>query len=200
MKTRIVADLSELPTSAFGAKSPVFWGTLGFIALEGMGFALAIGTYLYLAAINQSWPLGAPPPDLLFGTLVTLLLLVSEGPSRLLDRWARRHDLPRVRLGLVIMSAIGIALLVIRIFEFGTLNIAWDTNAYGSALWLLLGLHTVHLLTDVGDTLVLTALMFTRHAHKTRRLSDVSDNAVYWDFVVVSWVVIYLLIYWGPRI
>ena len=27
-----------------------------------------------------------------------------------------------------------------------------------------------------------------------------SDNAFYWDFVVVSWIPIYLLIYWVPRL
>jgi cytochrome c oxidase subunit III len=54
--------------------------------------------------------------------------------------------------------------------------------------------------TDLADTLVLTALMFTRHGHMVRRLSDVNDNAVYWDFVVVSWLPIYALIYWFPRV
>jgi heme/copper-type cytochrome/quinol oxidase subunit 3 len=42
--------------------------------------------------------------------------------------------------------------------------------------------------------------MFTRHGHMTRRFSDVNDNAVYWDFVVVSWLPIYGLIYWFPRL
>jgi hypothetical protein len=28
----------------------------------------------------------------------------------------------------------------------------------------------------------------------------VGDNAFYWDFVVLSWLPIYFLIYWLPRI
>ncbi|TPN70635.1 cytochrome C oxidase subunit III, partial [Mesorhizobium sp. B1-1-5] len=66
-------------------------------------------------------------------------------------------------------------------------------------VWLLLGLHTTHLLTDVGDTIVLAVLMFTKKGNTGRHFSDVSDNAFYWDFVVVSWVVLYLVIYWVPR-
>jgi heme/copper-type cytochrome/quinol oxidase subunit 3 len=66
-------------------------------------------------------------------------------------------------------------------------------------VWLIHGLHTTHLVTDVVDTVVLTALMFTRHAHG-KRFSDVEDNAVYWDFVVLSWLPIYLLLYWFPRL
>jgi cytochrome c oxidase subunit 3 len=27
----------------------------------------------------------------------------------------------------------------------------------------------------------------------------VEDNAVYWDFVVASWLAIYALLYWFPR-
>ena len=98
------------------------------------------------------------------------------------------------------MSLAGILPLVVRAFEFPALKILWDANAYGSIVWILLGLHTTHLLTDLGDTLVLTALMFTRHGRTGRRFSDVHDNAFYWDFVVVSWIPIYLLIYWAPRL
>jgi len=42
--------------------------------------------------------------------------------------------------------------------------------------------------------------MFTRHARAGSRFSDVNDNAFYWDFVVASWIPIYLLIYWVPRL
>jgi cytochrome c oxidase subunit III len=199
MRKRVVLDLAHLPDAGFGTQSETWWGTLGFIALEGMGFALAIGMYLYLASVNPIWPILAPPPDLLPGTIVTGLLLVSLVPNHLLDRWAREKDLMRVRIGLVVMCIAGILPLVVRIFEFPALHISWDTNAYGSAVWLLLGLHTTHLVTDLGDTIVLAVLMFTRHARNDRRFADVDDNAFYWDFVVGAWVVLYLVIYWFPR-
>ena len=68
----------------------------------------------------------------------------------------------------------------------------WDQNAYGSIVWVLLACTRTHLITDLGDTLVLTALMFTRHAHG-KRFSDVKDNAFYWYFVVATWLPIYVL-------
>jgi heme/copper-type cytochrome/quinol oxidase subunit 3 len=105
-----------------------------------------------------------------------------------------------VRIAMVLMCLFGLAPLIVRGFEFPALDVRWDANAYGSILWFLLGLHTVHLLTDFGDTLVLTALMFTRHGSRPRRFSDVGDNAFYWDFVVASWVPLYVLIYWVPRL
>jgi heme/copper-type cytochrome/quinol oxidase subunit 3 len=197
---KIVRDLSDLPTFAFGPRALTWWGTLGFMALEGSGFVLAAGAYLYLMTLAPKWPLNAAQPDYGPGTIVTILLLISEPLNVLLAKWARACDMRKVRLGLVGMSLLGLAPLVVRWFEFPALLIRWDSNAYGSAVWFLLGLHTLHLLTDVGDTLVLTALMFTRHGHNGRRFSDVSDNAFYWDFVVLSWLPIYFLIYWLPRL
>jgi cytochrome c oxidase subunit III len=192
-------NVERLPTYGFGSRTPMFWGTLSFILLEGTGFALAIGSYLYLMHVNQDWPINTAPPSLGPGTLVTAIMVLSAVPNHLLKNWARQQNLPLVRWGMVGMTLIGFVLLVIRIFEFPALNTTWDTNAYGSIIWFLLGLHTVHLLTDVGDTLVLAVLMFTHHAHSGKRFSDVEDNAVYWDFVWLSWLVIYLVIYWLPR-
>jgi cytochrome c oxidase subunit 3 len=178
----------------------MWWGTLGYIGIETSGFGLAMASYLYLAQKAQEWPLAAPPPDLLPGTMMTVVLVLSLLPNYVLKQSARASRLASTRLGLVILSVFSIAPLIIRIFEFRGLNVAWDTNAYGSIVWLLLGLHTLHIGTDAVDTLVLTALMFTRHGHMERRFSDVNDNAVYWDFVVISWLPIYFLIYWFPRL
>jgi cytochrome c oxidase subunit 3 len=200
MKQRIVADLSRLPLHGMGAASVTWWGTLAFMLIEGTGFALAIAVYLYLMALATTWPIDAPRPDLLPGTIVTFLLLVSLVPNYLVARWAGRQDLPKVKLGLVAMSILGIAPLVVRVFEFPALNVSWDSNAYGSVVWLLLGLHTTHIITDLADTLVLAALMFTRHANNLRRFGDVQDNAMYWNFVVVAWLPIYGCIYWIPRL
>lgn len=199
MSQRREIDISRLPTSGFGTRSPIAWGTLGFILLEGTGFAISIGAYFYLQSINLQWPLSADVPELAPATFLTLVMLASEIPNMLVKRYARQENLMAVRLGMVLMSFIGLVLLLIRAYEFPALNVSWDANAYGSIVWFLLGLHTTHLLTDVGDTLVLTVLMFTRHGHAPRRFGDVEDNAVYWDFVVASWLPIYAVIYWVPR-
>jgi cytochrome c oxidase subunit 3 len=200
VKEEQAQDLSSLPTNGFGSRTLTWWGTLAFMSLEGMGFALAAASYLYLMVLAPKWPLNSPPPDLGPGTWVTVLLIASEPLNRLLSSWARKEEMSKVRLGLIGMCLFGIVPLIVRAFEFPNLNVRWDSDAYGSVVWFLLGLHTTHLLTDVADTVVLTALMFTRHGFNGRRFSDVSDNAFYWDFVVLSWLPIYFLIYWVPRL
>ena len=196
----IIADLSKLPPQGMGTASLTWWGTLAFMLLEGTGFALVIAIYLYLESLAPEWPLGARPPNLVPGTLVTLVLLASLVPNAFTNRWAKRQDLAKTRRGMVVMSVLGVIPLIIRVFEFPALNVSWDTNAYGSILWVMLALHTTHLLTDLGDTLVLAVLMFTRHGNNQRRFGDVQDNAMYWNFVVLTWLPLYVCIYWVPRL
>jgi heme/copper-type cytochrome/quinol oxidase subunit 3 len=129
-----------------------------------------------------------------------VLLLASVVPNILVSRWARQRDPRKVRIGLILMSVLGALPLVLRAFEFTVLNIRWDDNAYGSIIWTMLGLHTTHIATDLIDTLVLTCLMFSRHADNPRRFGDVEDNAMYWNFVVATWIPLYACIYWVPRL
>lgn len=200
MKSRIVLDVSKLPLHGMGVASPTWWGTCAFMLIEGSGFALAIAVYFYLMSLAPQWPLNAPPPDLWAGTWLTILLVASVVPNMLVSRWAEKRDLRKVRIGLLVMTVMGILPLAFRIFEFPALHIPWDQNAYGSITWVLLGLHTTHILTDLVDTLVLTCLMFSKHADNPRRYGDVEDNALYWNFVVVAWLPIYACIYWVPRL
>jgi cytochrome c oxidase subunit 3 len=200
MKERMVLDVSHLPLHGGGPASPTWWGTLAFMLIEGTGFALAIVVYLYLMSIAKAWPINAPVPDLLPGSLLTALLVLSVIPNILVARWAKRKDLKKVRAGLIIMAVLGLAPLFLRVFEFPALHIKWDSNAYGSITWVLLGLHTTHILTDLIDTLVLMCLMFTRHGDNPRRYGDVEDNAMYWNFVILTWIPLYLCLYWVPRL
>ena len=200
MKERVQLDLADLPLHGQGQASPTWWGTAAFMLIEGSAFAVAIAMYLYLLGIAPSWPLAAAPPDVGPGSIVTLILLVSLVPNWLVGRWARQEALRKVQIGTVVMCFFGIAPLIVRAYEFKALNVWWDANAYGSVLWLLLGLHSTHLVTDLADTIVLAAVLFTRHAHNRRRLGDVEDNVMYWNFVVLTWLPIYGCIYWIPRL
>jgi heme/copper-type cytochrome/quinol oxidase subunit 3 len=193
-------DLSALPQSAIGPRSLVWWGTLGFMLIEGTGFLLATGAYFYLRGRTEAWPPnGRAPPDLTWGSAFAALLLLSELPNRWLSARARAKDTRAVRLGLLAMIALGIALMAIRGSEFAHLNVRWDDDAYGSATWMLLFLHATHVATDLADTVVLAACLFTRQISDSQ-FSDVDDNANYWTFVVLTWAPLYAVIYWAPRL
>jgi heme/copper-type cytochrome/quinol oxidase subunit 3 len=192
-------DVSRLAPGAFGHRSLVWWGTAGIIVVEAMAFAMTIAAYFYLRTRVPYWPPNVPPPDHLWGAVNTIILLVSMIPNELARRAGDRVDLAKVRLWMVVAIAFGLAFNIVRIFEFASLNVRWDTNAYGSVVWLLLGLHTTHIVTDFLDTSVLATLMFVGPVEE-KRFVDVSENAGYWYFVVLSWLPIYGVIYWAPRL
>ena len=198
MKPGESIDVRELPSYAFSHQSPMWWGTLGMMAIEGTVFALAIMAYFYLRSHAATWPVTALPPELLWGTVNTAIMLASLVPNQLAKKAAEAHDLRGVRLWLCVGLLFGFAFLGVRVLEFAGLNVRWDSSAYGSVVWMLMGLHTVHLATDVADSVVLAVLFFTGPL-EGRRFVDVSENSFYWYFVVLAWLPIYAVVYWGPR-
>jgi len=198
---KFTEDVAALPTHGFGPRSLTWWGTVGFMVIEGMFFVLTVAAYFFLMSHEQSWaPRPTEPPNPIAGTLFTLILLLSEIPNAMIKKAAETYDTDAVRRLFLWMVGIGGVLLVIRGFEFNSLNVLWYENAYGSVVWALLFLHALHLVTDWADTIVLWALMHTPHGEEPRRLVDVDENALYWRFVWISWIPIYLLIYWVPRV
>jgi cytochrome c oxidase subunit III len=193
-------DLAKLPTHGFSHRALTWWGVMAFFLIEGTAFLMAIATYFFLMNQEQAWPPPPyQPPDLLAGTLFTIVMLVSEIPNSLAKHAAEKGRLRELRRLLLIVSGIGAILLGLRLWEFASLNVLWYHNAYGSVLWMLLLLHAAHFVTDWVDTLVLAGLMHGKHGMEGRRFVDVSENGLYWRFVWLAWLPIYFLIYWLPR-
>jgi len=201
LEPHFTGDVADLPTHKFGPSSLTWWGIIGFMVIEGGFFMLTFAAYFFLMGHEQGWPPeGRQAPDLLAGTLFTIIMLLSEIPNTMVKKAARAGDVPAIRLLLPVMVAIGAVLLVIRGFEFNSLNCRWTDDAYSSIIWALLVLHASHLITDWGDTVVLAALMYTPVSHEGRRWVDVDENSLYWRYVWLLWIPIYLMIYWIPRL
>ncbi|MFM0556550.1 cytochrome c oxidase subunit 3 [Paraburkholderia sediminicola] len=195
----LMLDVRYLPSFGFGHRSLMWWSTVCLMLIEGTVFAIAAMTYFYLRSLTVHWPLNAAPPALLWGSANTAVLMLSMWPNQLAKRAADRQDRVRSRLWLSVCLLFAVVFLVLRGFEFAALNVSWYTNAYGSVVWLLLGLHTTHLITDTVDTAVLAVLLFTG-PFEGKRFVDVSENALYWYFVVLSWLPIYAVLYLAPRL
>ena len=157
-------------------------------------------SYFFLRTAVPHWPPGRTlPPNLFWGTLNTIIIVVSVIPNHLTKRASENLNLKGVRLWMIVTALFAVAFLIIRIFEFRNLNCRWDENAYGSIVWFNMGFHTSHVLTDFVDTMVLIVLMFVGPI-EGKRFVDVSENCIYWNFVIVIWLMIYLVIYIAPRV
>ena len=207
MSTRAVIDVSELPHHEFDTYDPVWWGNNLLLAIETSMFAILIATYFYLRQNFSLWPppvaqLTAtlrPLPQLGYGTANTILLLMSCIPMVFTDLSARRGDRRVSQIGLVICAICGIAAIVLRSFEFSAVYFRWDSNAYGSVVWFMLGMHLLHLLVLTTETVLLGVWIFNREYDMKHRV-DIVTVAVYWYWVVAIWLLLYTIIYFTPRI
>jgi heme/copper-type cytochrome/quinol oxidase subunit 3 len=103
-----------------------------------------------------------------------------------------------IRNGLIVLSLFAVAATVLRVFEFGALHCRWSDDAYSSTIWVLIGLHSGHLATELIETLVLLGVALTPKMEGTR-LADTAINSDYWYFVVLTGWIVDFLIYGTTR-
>jgi heme/copper-type cytochrome/quinol oxidase subunit 3 len=199
VSARAVVDVSGLPNSEFGHRGLIWWGTVGFMVIEGSMFVIGLVVYFYLRLNVAQWPPSLPDPDPSYGTANLLLVFVSLVPAAISKRAAEKFDLERSRRWLAVLVLMGIGSLVLRAFEYPALNCRWDDNAYGSIVWVLLSMHTIHVATDVVDSAVLLVMAATKPMTR-KRFVDLSENSLYWYFIVAWWLPIYAVIYFAPRV
>ncbi len=200
MKRCPVLDVAGLPDEGFGHHAPIWWGNTLMMLIEGAGFGILVVTYFYLRRNFDTWPpTRTLLPDMGVSTLNLAILVVSIFPMWHLARLALRHEKPRT-LGfwLLVCVAFGMVSAILRVLEFKGVHTRWDTNAYGSIVWAILGVHFAHIIAATLETLILGILMF-RGPVEEKHFVDITVNAVYWYFVALSWVALYVIVFLAPR-
>ena len=199
MRSPLALDVSHLPTSAFGARTPVWWAVWGLIVIESTMFAILVASYLYLRLDADTWPpVGTPRPGLTAATLNVGVLVLSLAPMAWVQRAAYRHARVSVLAGLALSALLGLVAIAVRVLEFRALGCRWDSHAYGSLTWSILAMHFGHLVASVLETFLL-AVLFMNRPIEAKHFGDAEVNALYWYFVVGAWLPLYVLVFFGPR-
>ena len=193
-------DVSGLPEVVFGSKSLAFWGTAGFMAVEGTTLIILGSSYVYLWQNFERWPPASTAlPALLLPTLSMLFLLASCFPAYRLSKAAAAKDLRATTRWLVVCSLCAIGWVVFRLFEFRALNTRWDVDAYGSAVWALAFAHFTLLAVELAEIFLFTLIFLSGHAEE-KHFPDVTDATLYWYFVTLVWVPGWFLLFVLPRL
>jgi cytochrome c oxidase subunit III len=197
---RSTLDVSRLPTMVFGSRSLMWWGTMSFMVIEGWTLGLCAMSWFYLRQSQPHWPpLRTPNPSLLIPTINLAVLLISLAPAWWTAKRAKELNRQGVVVGLFVSGLFGVAAIVLRWYELWAINTRWDTTAYGSVAWLIVGLHFTLLIIDVADTIGLN-VKFAAGELPPHFYCDTSDNTMYWFFTVLAWVPLYLIVYVGPYV
>lgn len=193
-------DASRLPSTTFGHRDIVWWGTAAFLAIEGTTLFVCVVAYLYLARNEATWP---PEhtlrPDLFWPTVHVALLVLSNVVAFLADKAARRFELPTLRRWLGVLLAVAAVSVALRWQDMLALNVRWDANAYGSVVWFTAGFHATLIAAELGEIAVMLGLLSSSR-REDKHFTDASDVAFYWYWLTGSWVPLYLMLYVAPRI
>jgi len=195
MKHRVL-DVSRLPAQAFGDRDPLWWAVILLIAIEGTMLALLTVSYFYIGDRTTPFPPVSVPHRIAWiAAFEVVLWIASALPTYASGRAAIAGDLPRMRRHLIVATALGLLAVTLRWYELHLLPFRWDSHAYGSSVWALLGLQWVHGLTGIGENLLYIVLLFTGPVEDKHRV-DIEVSTPLWYFViagaVLTWVVVFL--------
>lgn len=191
-------DVSVLPEHAFGHRAPLWWGVLLLVAIEATAMGLLLVSALYLRGDADVWPPATIGPSATkLALFEAVMLAASYLPMVASVRAARRQRLAGTRGWLLVATALGASMLVVRAFEIVRVAFRWDSHAFGSVFWMALGVHITHVLTGVLENAMMIVLLFRGPVEK-KHYGDVEAAALLWYFSILEWAPALVIFYLAP--
>ena len=112
---------------------------------------------------------------------------------------ARRDEINRVKIGLIITLVLGLVFLAGQFHSFGDLvdgNTYFggaDANPSGSFVYVLMGVHAFHLVTGLIFLAVVLKRTLNYQVH-SRAMLSIGNATLYWHFLGGLWLYLYLFL------
>lgn len=187
-----MADIKNSPLGGRGKKIHphkfTLWVGLGSIVMMFAGLTSA-----FIVKRSQAgWQDVEAPSIFIYSTLV---ILISSVMVQMAVRAHKQREMPKYRLFITITAFLGSLFIAMQFFGFKTLwaeGITFRTSISGSFLFVILGLHALHV---IGGVITLLVMFFKAFSRKLRTYSSVGIEvaATYWHFVDLLWI--YLVIF-----
>jgi cytochrome c oxidase subunit III len=170
------------------------FGMVVFLASDVMLFAAFFSAYYVLRGANGPWPPEGVELDVARAMIATVVLVSSSFTLVAADRALAAERARAARRWVLVTVALGAAFSINQVLEYLGLTFGIDDHPYGSAYWMLTGLHGAHVLAGLGALL----LLFVRLV-RGRDLARVEPYAggvsLYWHMVDAVWVAVFLTIW-----
>ena len=195
--TDLALDPRPLPVGSTRRDTVAWWGVVCLIATEGALFAYLLFSYYY-TALQLGDNFGQPHhPKLELSLPNTIILLTSSVFVWWGDRAMKRGRPLQFFAGFGIGLLLGIAFLVIQVFEWHSQNFTLTSELYGSLLFTVTGFHMAHVVVGVLSlaAILIWALLGYFDAN---RCVPVLVAAAYWHFVDAVWIAVFFTFYLTP--
>ena len=136
------------------------------------------------------------PVSLLFNSLVILL---SSAAAQWAYYSAKRDEIKRAQLSLVLTLVLGIVFLFGQVHSWGDLVAGRtffggaDANPSGSFVYVLMGVHAFHLVTGLVFLAVVLKRSLSYQVH-SRAMLSIGNATIYWHFLGGLWLYLYLFL------
>lgn len=170
------------------------WVGMGSIIMMFAGLTSA-----YVVKKNQSNWLEFNLPQVFWYS--TFVILLSSLTIHLTVKAFKAREMGRYRLLVTLTAALGVLFLVLQLLGFRELqssNIALigaKSNSAASFLFVITGLHMLHIL---GGVIALLVIFARAYAVKVKNYSSlpIEMAATYWHFVDVLWIYLFIFYNW----
>ncbi len=131
----------------------------------------------------------------------TFVILLSSVTLHLSQKAFLAREMARYRLLITASAFLGVFFVVLQLIGFGSLQekginlIGGNSNPASSFLFVITGLHILHVL---GGVIALLVMFFKAYYSKTKVYSKIPIEIVstYWHFVDLLWVYLFIFFNW----
>ena len=126
----------------------------------------------------------------------SVIILLSSGTMHWALLSAKNNDLEKVKLAVTITSVLGVGFLISQLVVWNDLvadNIYFVGNPSGSFLYVLSGLHGLHLVSGVIFLIIVLISTFKYKVH-SKNLTQIQMCATYWHFLDVLWIYLFVFL------
>ncbi len=163
-----------------------------FIASVIMIFAALTSAYIVRQS-DGNW-LMFDLPDSFW--ITSVIILISSGTMHWAYLAAKRDNLEGTKLAISITTILGVAFLVGQYIAWGDLvkrNVYFVGNPSGSFVYVLSGLHGLHIIGGVIFLLVVLVATFRFRVH-SKNLAQIEMCATYWHFLDGLWLYLFVFL------
>lgn len=160
-------------------------------------FATLFATYAVLRNNTAGGPAAQELFSLPFVLVETLLLLTSSFTAGLALLAGKRGYIKATIHWLIVTFILGAAFLGMELFEFSELyreGHSWQSSAFLSAFFTLVGTHGLHITAGLIWAIVLI-VQFARKGLHSSALKRLTLFGIFWHFLDIVWIFIFSVVY-----
>ena len=175
-------------------------GTIVFLAQELMFFAGLFAMYFTSRANGMKtgdWAVQTDHLNVLFGTIITIVLVTSSVTSQLGVFAAEKGDVFGLRKWFTVTIALGVIFLGLVAYEWAEMvmhGVTPQSSVYGSVFYIITGFHMAHVTAGIIAFCIVMARV-AKSKFTPAQATAAMVTSYYWHFVDVVWIGVFVTLY-----